>query len=96
VRFQAIAKTIMYPKTLLVMSGVSGVMVLFADGTLHASNVFESEEIDATKATRRVKAVAVVQAVVSSGSSGFSGSGSSGFSGSGSSSRIVGRGLVMM
>jgi hypothetical protein len=67
-------------------------MVLFADGTLHASNDFESEEIDATKATRRVKAVAVV----SGGSSGFSGSGSSGFSGSGSSSRIVGRGLVMM
>ena len=32
--------------------------VLIADGTLHASNGFESEEIDATKATRRVKAVA--------------------------------------
>jgi hypothetical protein len=45
VRFQAIAKTIMYPKTLLVMSGVSGVMVLIADGTLHESNGFESEEM---------------------------------------------------
>jgi hypothetical protein len=60
VRFQSIAKTIMYPKTLLVMSGVSGVMVRIADGTLHESNVFESKEIDATKPTRRVKAVAAV------------------------------------
>ena len=33
-------------------------MVLIADGTLHESNGFESEEIDATKATQRVKAVA--------------------------------------
>ena len=35
-------------------------MVLIADGTPNESNGFESEEIDATKATQKVKAVAAV------------------------------------
>jgi hypothetical protein len=53
----------MHPKALLVMRGVA---VLIADGAFNESNDFDSTRKsgrDATTATHRVKAAAVVQAV---------------------------------